>query len=211
MRLFLSSYRFGAHRDRFLELVGNGRRALVVANACDSWPASARASAVTSDVVPLQKLGLQVDELDLRQFVGATTALRERLETTDVLWVRGGNTFVLRAQFARCGADVVVPEMLNNDSFVYAGYSAGACVMTPSLHGLQVEDPVDEVLPTCGIEPIWTGLGLVDHAIVPHWDSPELGQSGAKVIAELCRLGIPYWTLRDDQAVVVDGSSQEVR
>jgi len=211
MRLFLSSYRFGVHQNRFLELVGEGRRALVVANACDSWPASARASAVTSDVVPLQKLGFQVDELDLRQFVGAKNALRKRLETTDVLWVRGGNTFVLRGQFARCGADVVVPELLNTDFFVYAGYSAGACLMTPSLHGLEIEDPVDEVLPTCGIEPIWTGLGLVDHAIVPHWDSPELGQTGSKVVAELRRLNLPYWTLRDDQAVIIHGCSQEVR
>ncbi|CAM3974555.1 Type 1 glutamine amidotransferase-like domain-containing protein [Smaragdicoccus niigatensis] len=210
MRLFLSSYRFGAHQDRFLELVGGGRRALVVANACDSWPASARASAVTSDVVPLQKLGFQVEELDLRQFVGATNALRKRLETTDVLWVRGGNTFVLRAQFGRCGADVVVPELLRTDSFVYAGYSAGACLMTPTLHGLEIEDPVDEVLPTCGIDPIWTGLGLVDHAIVPHWDSPELGQTGSKVVSELQRLGVPHQTLRDDQAIIVDDGSAEV-
>lgn len=211
MRLFLSSYRFGAHQDRFLELVGGGRRAVVIANACDSWPASARSSAVVSDVLPLRRLGFEVDEVDVREFAGATSALRERLKSTDVLWVRGGNTFVLRAQFARSGADAVITELLRDDAVAYAGYSAGACLMAPSLYGLEIEDPIDEVLPTCGIDPIWTGLGLVDHAIVPHWESPELGNSGHKVVAELQRRGIPHWTLRDDQAVIVDGTDVEVR
>jgi dipeptidase E len=101
--------------------------------------------------------------------------------------------------------------MLSKDSIVYAGYSAGACVMTPTLRGLDIEDPIDDVLPTCGIEPLWTGLGLVDHAIVPHWGSPELGHTGSKVVAELRKQQQPFWTLRDDQAVIVDGISQEVR
>lgn len=37
MRLFLSSYRFGAHYDRLAALVGTPGRVAVVPNACDAW------------------------------------------------------------------------------------------------------------------------------------------------------------------------------
>ena len=196
MRLFLSSYRFGGHEQRLLDLC-RGRRAAVIANACDSWPSSMRSSAVTSDIVPLQRLGFTVREIDLR------TATSADFNDLDLLWVRGGNTFVLRAQFALSGADTIVREKLAEDAFVYAGYSAGACLATPTLLGLDAADPLGEVLPTTGIEPQFDGLGLVDYAIVPHWESPELDEAGAEVVGALTRAGVPYKTLRDDEVIVV--------
>lgn len=196
MRMFLASYRFGAHRDALLELVGSRRRVAVIANAADAWPPAARSSAVTSDVLPLQQLGFAVDEIDLR------SDPVERLADYPFVWVRGGNTFVLRAQLTRSGGDVVLRGLIESDAIAYAGYSAGACVMTPSLHGLELADDPAEVLPTCGIEPIWTGLNLVDRAIVPHVGSDD---DCDRVAARYRRAGISHWALADDQVVVVDG------
>ena len=196
MRMFLASYRFGAHRDELLELVGTPRRVAVIANAADAWPRAARSSAVTSDAVPLQQLGFTVDEFDLR------SDPVERLADYPFVWVRGGNTFVLRAQLTRSGGDVVLRDLIESDAIAYAGYSAGACVTTPSLHGLELADDPAEVLPTCGIEPIWTGLNLVDRAIVPHVGSDD---DCDRVAAEYRRDGISHWALADDQVVVVDG------
>ncbi len=211
MRLFLASYRFGAHRDRLLDLVGDRRSAAVIANAADAWPPSARASAVTSDLVPLRKLGFTAEEVDLRDYIDRPDALRAALKNLGMVWVRGGNTFVLRAQFARSGADVVIPELLARDAFTYSGYSAGACVMTPSLHGLETLDDPREVVPTCGIEPIWDGLGLVDRAIVPHWNSAmEPNDDVDKVVEKYRSARIAHWALTDDEVVVVDGAVVEV-
>ncbi|NEW36982.1 peptidase, partial [Nocardia cyriacigeorgica] len=39
MRLFLASYRFGAHYDRLAALAGAPGRVAVIGNACDAWPA----------------------------------------------------------------------------------------------------------------------------------------------------------------------------
>jgi dipeptidase E len=40
--------------------------------------------------------------------------------------------------------DEVLRELLAEDRVVYGGYSAGACVLTPSLHGIElVDDPHD--------------------------------------------------------------------
>ncbi|WP_433680717.1 Type 1 glutamine amidotransferase-like domain-containing protein [Nocardia sp. CA-119907] len=210
MRLFLSSYRFGAHYDRLAALVGEPGRVAVIPNACDAWPA-AWASAVTSDVTPLRRLGYAPDVLDLRDFIGRTTDLELALAEYPLVWVRGGNTFVLRAQFARSGADVVLPKLLAADALVYAGYSAGACLLTPDLHGLESIDDPAEVAPACGIEPRWDGLGLVDHRIVPHLDSATDPDGAATLLAARYRAeGVAHWALTDNDVVVVDGDRTEV-
>lgn len=206
MRLFLSSYRFGAHRDRLLALTGGPGRAAVIANAADAW-GFARRSAVTSDVVPLRRLGFDASEVDLRKYVGAPERLRTKLAGYDLVWVRGGNTFVLRAQLARSGADAVLTDLLREDALVYAGYSAGACVLSPSLRGLdRVDDPA-EVAAACGVPVRWDGLGLIEHAIVPHYRSPGYSAADTASIEAIAddyrRDGVPYRTLTDDDAIVV--------
>ncbi|WP_280435869.1 Type 1 glutamine amidotransferase-like domain-containing protein [Nocardia carnea] len=206
MRLFLASYRFGEHYDVFAELAGPPGPIAVIANACDSWP-GARAAAVTSELVPLRKLGFTPQEVDLREYAGRPVELRRTLSRFPALWVRGGNTFVLRAQFARSGADTVIPELLAADSLLYAGYSAGACLLGPHLRGLEASDDPGEVLPACGIAPVWAGLGLIDRPIVPHLDSPTDPEHTGNALAARFRAdGIPHWALTDTDVVVRDGN-----
>lgn len=207
MRLFLSSYRFGAHQQRLLDLVGEPGRVAVIANACDAWPAAWQ-SAVTSDLYPLRRAGFQPEVLDLRDYIGRPAEVEQALAAYPLLWVRGGNTFVLRAQMARSGADLALRRLLTADALVYAGYSAGACVMTPDLHGLESADDPAEVRTACGIEPRWDGLGLVDRRIVPHLDSPTDPEGlSRKLVRQFIAEGIPHWALTDDHVVVVDNDS----
>ena len=210
MKLFLASYRFGDHHTRFAELVGPGARIAVIAAAADAWPAAARASAVTSELAPLRRAGYDAEELDVRDFAHSPRTLEQALRTFDGVWVRGGNTFVLRAQLARTGADGVLEHLVRGGELVYAGYSAGAAVATPTLIGLDVTDDPSDVLPTCGIEPVWTGLGLVDFAIVPHGGSSVLEDPAAtaKTVAVLTAEKIPFRVLSDQQVVVVDGGGE---
>ncbi|WP_227984101.1 Type 1 glutamine amidotransferase-like domain-containing protein [Nocardia spumae] len=211
MRLFLSSYRFGAHYDRFAELVGGPGRIAVVPNACDAWP-RAWSGAVTSDLTPLRRAGFRPEVLDLRDYLGRPAELERAIRAFDALWVRGGNTFVLRAQCARSGADGVLRTILADDAVAYAGYSAGACLLTPDLHGLEEADDPAEVPAACGIAARWDGLGVVDRAIVPHIDSPGTDPDGHgnRLAARLRATGIAHWALTDDDAVVVDGERTRV-
>ncbi|RBO85548.1 Type 1 glutamine amidotransferase-like domain-containing protein [Nocardia puris] len=210
MRLFLASYRFGGHEERLAELAGGRGRVAVIPNACDAWPA-AWSSAVTSDLVPLRRLGYRPEVLDLREYVGRGAELERRLSSFPLAWVRGGNTFVLRAQFARSGADLAFARLLADDALCYAGYSAGACVLTPDLHGLETADDPGEVLPACGVEPRWDGLGLVDHRIVPHINSPtDPDGVGNALAAEYRAAGVPHWALTDEEVVVVEGDRVEL-
>ena len=99
-----------------------------------------------------------MSELDLREFIARPDELEATLTESSLLWVRGGNTFVLRAQLARSGGDVVLDRLLRDDALVYAGYSAGACVLAPSLVGLEFTDDPGEVASTCNVETRWDGM-----------------------------------------------------
>ncbi|OZD08663.1 peptidase [Rhodococcus sp. 06-235-1A] len=207
MKLFLSSYRFGGHSDTFVELTGPPSDLAVIANASDAWPAAARESSLRSEFGPLRALGYRPAEVDLREYVGRPAAVERALDGFGAVWVRGGNTFVLRAQLARSGADEILRDRIRSDSIVYGGYSAGACVAAPSLVGVEDADDPREVRPTTGVEPVWSGLDLVDFSIIPHLNSVlDENDSGRTTLQRLRRDGIACRGLTDEQAIVVDDS-----
>ena len=208
MRLFLASYRFGADPTRFTRLTRGPGPVAVIANAADAWPARAREAAVTSELGPLRSLGYTPTEVDLREFRADPDGLRTVLGRFPTVWVRGGNTFVLRAQLARCGGDVVLTELVCGGHLTYGGYSAGACVATPTLHGLEFSDDPAEVAVAGAGAVHWDGLGWVEHAIVPHADGSPLGDEGVERTVEHLRTeSIPFVALGDDEVIVVDDDS----
>lgn len=210
MKLFLASYRFGDHADTFVSLVGHGARVAVIAAAADAWPTTARASAVTSELTPLRRAGFDAEEVDVRDYT--PLILGRHLRSFDCVWVRGGNTFVLRAQLARTGADRVLEDLVRGGELAYAGYSAGAAVATPTLTGLDATDDPSDVLRTCGIEPIWSGLSLVDFAIVAHGGASVLEDPAAtaKTVDTLTSSHVPFLVLSDQQVIIVDGDEPYV-
>ena len=202
MRLYLSSFRMGDHPERLLALLGSGRRAAVIANAMDNADPQARREGVERELEALGALGLEPRELDLREHFGSTPDLRRY----DLVWLRGGNVFLLRYALAASGADTLLVDLLRTDSLVYAGYSAGPCVLGPSLRGLELVDEPEAVEATYGGVPVWDGLGVLDFAIVPHVDSPDHPESErCNALAEHFRAeGVPHRTLRDGEVLVID-------
>lgn len=213
MRLYLSSFRLGERPERLLALLRRPGPALVVANACDDATPQERAGAVALERDALAGLGLtDVSELDLRESFGSPERLTARLAGAELLWVRGGNVFVLRHALAASGADEIIADLLRRDALVYAGYSAGPCVLAPSLQGLEHCDDPRAVRRAYGAEARYDGLGLLDEALVPHVDSPGHPESAllGEVAARYRAAGVPHRTLRDGQALVVHGDLVEL-
>jgi dipeptidase E len=209
MRLYLSSYHMGDHPEHLMALADEtGRRAVVIANAMDPAPGDVRRSAVERELAELAGLGFHAVELDLRDYFGDQRRLGEDLGGADLAWLRGGNTFMLRFALRHSGGDVVFTELLAADALVYAGYSAGACVLAPSLRGLELVDDAGAVMRAYGAEPVWDGLGVLDEAFVPHYQSPGHPETEAidLVVARYRAEGVAYRTLRDGQALVVNGA-----
>lgn len=211
MRLYLSSFRLGNRPERMLQLLHGGTRAAVICNADDYKTDADRRASVERELEDLRGLGLEPVEVDLRRHFGRPAALRDTLRDADLLWVRGGNPFILRRAMVQAGADDLIAGLLADDRVVYAGYSAGACVMTPSLHGVElVDDPhvVPEGYPE---RVIWECLGVVPYGILPHYrsDHPESALID-KSLEYMVDHHLPFVALRDGQAMIVDGDVREI-
>lgn len=208
MRLYLSSFRMGDHPEHLRALAGDNDRAIVIANALDDAPEPIRRAGVERENTALAALGFEPAELDLRDRFEAPERLRRDLHGAGVIWLRGGNVFVLRYALHRSGADDLIRELLAADALVYAGYSAGPCALSPSLRGLEAVDDPAAVGRAYGAEPLWEGLAVLDEIIVPHYDSPEHPESAAttSVVRRYRAEGVPHRTLRDGQALLVDGT-----
>lgn len=213
MRAYLSSFRLGTAPGHLVRLAGAGARIAVIANAIDGEAESVRLERTSAELSALSALGLDPVEIDLRAyFEGRTTELAARLSCCQALWLRGGNVFVLRHALAASGADALLVDLIAADLLVYAGYSAGPCVLGPDLDGLETVDDATAVNRVYGSEPRWSGLGLVNFRIVPHAHSPTSPESAVlDALAERYSVeGLPHITLRDGEALVIDGDSNNI-
>jgi dipeptidase E len=194
-----------------LRLLAGGRRTALMMNAVDFLDPPIRDALTHQERERLHGIGLESTEIDLRHYFGRPDELRDVLRQFDLVWVHGGNCFVLRRAFRHSGMDEVTKQLLASDELVYGGYSAGIDMLTPSLHGAElVDDPT--IVPTGYESPIiWECLGLVPYAIAPHYksDHPE-SAAVDKSVEYFIDNHIPFIALRDGEAIVVEGESQEV-
>jgi dipeptidase E len=138
--------------------------------------------------------------------------LRRDLAGVGLAWLRGGNVFMLRFALFRSAGDVVFRDLLAEDALVYAGYSAGACVLSSTLRGLEVVDDAGAVMRIYGSEPVWDGLALLKEAFLPHYQSPGHPETAAVdlVAARYQAEGVGYRPLRDGQALLINGVDTEI-
>jgi len=211
MRLYLSSFGLGNKPEELLKLLGGKKRAAIIMNAGDASPVERRAASLIRETENLKGLGLGPVEVDLRCYFGRPDALREALEGFDMLWVRGGNCFVLRRAFRQSGADEVVLDLLNRDAIVYAGYSAAIDMLMPSLHGSELVDDPNTVPDGYDSPVVWEGLNLIHYAVAPHYksDHPESADID-KCVEYLIDNHILFKALRDGEAIVVDAQGERV-
>ncbi len=213
MRLYLSSFRLGAEPEHLLRLAGAGARTAVIANAIDAEDPELRREKVDAEVRALRRLGLDAAELDLRPLFGAgPDEAGAALAEFDALWLRGGNVFVLRTALAVSGADRAIRALIAADRVVYAGYSAGPCVLAPSLAGLETVDDSTASHAAYGLGPRMDGLAVLPFLVVPHCGSPEHPESAAldRLAEQYRRERVAHVRLRDGEALVVDGEQQHV-
>lgn len=211
MRLYLSSFRNGNQPSELLRQLDGRRRTALIANAIDFNDEVERSRKLDEEIGRLESLGLGVTEVDLRRYFGKSGELESELRKYDLVWVRGGNTFILRRAFGQSGADVIIKRMILEDTIVYGGYSAGIDMLTPSLHGAElVDDPY--IVPEGYNEPIiWDGLGILQYCVAPHYksDHPESADID-RSIEYMIDNHVPFIALRDGEAIVIENQEQKI-
>ncbi len=204
MKLYLSSYHIGNRGHDLVRMAGHGQKALVVNNALDFVANDIRVE-IRDGIEELEALGFVARELDLRDYFGRADGLHAVLAQCRLVWLRGGNTFILRRAMKASGFDSVARPLIESNQLVYGGYSAGAVVATPTLRGIELVDFPDEI-PTGYDSPIpWDGMGLVPYSIAPHYKSDHPESAAVDDVVEYFDTHhMDYRTLRDGEVIVVE-------
>ena len=205
MKMYLSSFRLGDHPERLVNLIGSNKKIAVIANSIDFGnDLERRKAGVQREIDDLMKLGFRPEEVDLRNYFGKPLELEKKLSEFGSLWVRGGNTFILRRAFKESGLDEWLIRQRSNPELVYAGYSAGVCVLSPSLRGLELVDDPNTVSDGYSKEIIWDGLGLISFAFAPHFESPGHPETEAvgREVEHYKKAGIEYRALHDGEVII---------
>jgi dipeptidase E len=118
------------------------------------------------------------------------------VQETDILLVNGGDPLYLYYWIRESGLEKLLSTL---DDTVWMGLSAGSLVMAPNIG----TDFVSWEIPGGGD----TTLGIVDFAICPHLDHPNLPENTMKDAEQWAAgMSIPCYAIDDDTAIrVVDG------
>ncbi len=207
MKLYLSSYKIGDNPQLLADLIGNNKKIAIIPNALDIYTDLVRREAsLQREKYSLTQIGLQSEELDLKKYFNNQKDLENKMNKYGGVWVLGGNTFVLRRAYKESGLDIWLQQQKNNKDFVYAGYSAGVCVLSPSLKGLEtIDDPVvvGQGYPK---ETIWEGLNLINFAFASHYKSPGHPETEMvdKEVEHYKKVGVKYKTLHDGEVIIME-------
>ncbi len=211
MRLYLSSFKLGREPARLRELVGSHPRTAVIMNATDEFSADQQDERLVLEINALGELGLEAEGLDLRHYFDRPAELRQALGAYGLVWLRGGNAFVLRRAMQRSGFDAAIKQYVADDRLVYGGFSAGAVIAAPTLRGLELVDDPATLPDGYSGSPLWDGLSLIDYSIAPHYrsDHPE-SSLVENVVTYFEDNSMPYRALRDGEVIVVDRDATEL-
>lgn len=204
MRLYLSSYRLGDKPEQLVGLLGTNKKVAVISNALDfSTDQERLAKGLQREFDELSAIGLKAEEVDLRTYFGKREALEAKLKEYGLIWVRGGNSFILRRAMRQSGLDEILRKLALGDDIVYAGYSAGVSVVGPTLKGVEIVDDPTIVPEGYEVEVIWDGVGLVDFSFAPHYQSnhPESEAIG-KVVEFYKKNGMSFRGLKDGEVII---------
>jgi dipeptidase E len=203
MRFYLSSFKAG-ERSSLLPFLYGGGPVGYVANALDhvsdqnwlnDW--------IASDIEGLAEIGVQAQRFDLRDFFAPNADIGPVVSALSGIWISGGNVFVLRQAMKLSGLDAFLIGESESSQFVYGGYSAAACVLAPSLKPYAlVDDPEVHPYPQSQTT-IWEGLGVLDFAFMPHFQSQHSeSELIDKEIAYCEEHGVAYRVFRDGEVLI---------
>lgn len=203
MKLYLSSVRIPSP-DELAALLGKPLDTVSVAlipNSKDCFVERARNYLVNDFVVYMERVGLTVEVVDLRDYNDAET-LKQKLANYDLIWAMGGNTFSLRYEMKRSGFETIIRQLVD-EGIVYGGDSAGALVVGLSIAGIESADR-----PEFAEEVVEDGLKLIPFCVLPHADS--LGYAKVVSVFKGLHQDNEVIEIRDSQAVIFDGDSRRI-
>lgn len=212
MRLYLSSYRIPTPREFFELFDGKQPDEIKLGIITDAkndpnerYKLGEREEKLAKLEKDLGELGLgNLQRVSLSDYVDSQETFFSDLARFDGLYACGGNSFALRYAMKLSGFDNIF-DKLQRRGQVYAGESAGAVVVGPSLEGyLEVDD--DPVPPE---QQITAGLNCIPQVPIVHYGDRIYGERNNELKAYLKAEDQEYITLTNNQAYIVNGTQAQ--
>lgn len=203
MLLYLSSYKLGNKKKELKKwITENNNKICLIPNSKDfSLGNYEDRPSIQFDIQELTELGFNVTIVSLKDYFGKKKELFEKLKEFNAFYVIGGNVFILRQAMYLSGFDEYLEAIKNNKNYLYAGYSAGICVLAKDLHGLDVCD--NPTINPYGIDTMWNGLGYFDYIFLPHYKSDHKETKLIDDSVDYCNINnIKYKTLHDGDVII---------
>lgn len=149
----------------------------------------------------LQDLGMNLIEVDLKD--PDKISIKKKLESSDVIYVNGGNTFYLLDWARKSGFSSHLKELLDQGK-VYIGVSAGSLLVGPTIEsaGWEGLDVIDKNI--VGLQDL-SGLNIVPFVVSPHFVETDRSTLENK----MKKVNYPVVAITDEQAVLIDGDKKE--
>ena len=168
MKLYLSSYKLGNKTEELKEWIKeHNNKICLIPNAKDDYPINdEKQESIKFDIQELTNLGFEVTLLSLKDYFGKEKQLFKKLKDFSAFYVIGGNVFTLRQAMYLSGFDAFINSIKKDTDYLYIGYSAGICVLSRDLHGLDICDNPD--INIYNLNTIWNGLGVFDYLFLQY-------------------------------------------
>jgi dipeptidase E len=206
MKFYLSSYRIGNEVKKLKKMIPRNKKTALIMNSLDCYTdLKRRKKNELENIKELTEVGLDVEILDLRDYFNRKKLLRKKMKEFGVFWVIGGNTFVLRQAMKLSGFDIILKSMLKKNNILYGGYSAGICILAPTLKGIALMDDPKAKPYGKKSKIIWDGLDILDYSIVPHYKSnhPE-SKMADKAVEYMIKNKMLFKVLRDGEVIIIE-------
>lgn len=151
-----------------------------------------RTSYVDKAFTALESLGLEVTLVNI--YADEVTAL---IESSDMIYVAGGNTFYLLQELQKSGVDHLIKSHIDQGK-VYIGESAGSIIMSPNIHYIKEMDDINE-----GPDLVdYTGFHVISQSPLPHVGNKYL-QEAVDVILDKYQDSLDLHPFTDEEVFLI--------
>lgn len=128
--------------------------------------------------------------------------IRKKINSSDALFVAGGNTFYLLQQLKEKDVVTTIVDFIHSNK-LYIGSSAGSIITSPTIEVIEDMDNPKEAPLLKSFE----AFNVVGFYILPHYNSKEKYTLKADLI-EKKYSELEFLKIRDNQAIIVTGRNE---
>jgi len=133
--------------------------------------------------------------------------VEEAINSVDIVFVNGGNTFYLLDKMRKVGFESLIRDYLKKDG-IYASSSAGSIVAGPNIELARELEDLDNYLNSISTK----GLDLVNFTMMPHWGSGSFKRKYPKDFLKISYTeDYPILLLSDYQYINVKDGNMEIK